>query len=163
MIRSTVVVLLVAALSLVADTGMTAPLPAKADKPPACAQVTVHTGAVGAAAGSTYQTFRVRNVSNRTCRISRLPRVAYVNRFHHMIGWPAKPEQSYLRVLRPGQVARFVLQVPNPGNFRPADCLAHRAPQARIRVARDDSPALLRWDQRVCTTRFARSFTRRPA
>lgn len=163
MIRSTVVMALAAVVGLLAGGGTTAPLAVKGDTPPVCTQTTVRKGPLGAAAGSAYQTFRVRNVSDHSCSVPRLPRVAYVNRFHHMIGWPAKPQQSYHRVLHPGQVARFVLQAPAPGNFRPADCLVHRAPKVRVTVADDNSPTLLHWDRRVCTTRFARSSTRRPA
>jgi hypothetical protein len=160
MVQSAVVMVLVAAVSLLGGATK-AGLPADSgNTPPPCTRISVHKGPAGAATGSTHQTLRIRNVSRRTCRIGRLPSVAHVNRFHHMLGWPAKRQQPYRVVLRPGQVTRLVLQIPDAANFRPADCLAHRLPQLRVRVARDTSASFLNWDRRGCTTRYARSFIR---
>lgn len=126
--------------------------------PPACTSIRAELGRVGAAAGSAYQTIRLRNTGAATCRIGGYPLVEYVNRHHHLIGWPAghNTRKHHPQTLAPGEAARTVLQIPNPGNFPPIDCLAHNAHQIRVRVG-TASASYLKWDQPECTTRYGRS------
>jgi hypothetical protein len=116
-------------------------------------------GRVSGAAGSTFQTIRLRNTSDVRCRIGGFPQVGYVNRHHRLIGWPAAPNRQAHspHVLAPGAAARTVLQIPDPGNFAPIDCLAHNAHQIRVLTRGAARASFLRWDQVECTTRFARS------
>ncbi len=125
---------------------------------PACTSIRAELGRVGAAAGSTYQTIRLRNTGTTTCRIGGYPLVEYVNRHHHLIGWPAGRDRMkhHAHTLAAGQAARTVLVIPDPGNFPPIDCLAHNAHRIRVRVG-SSAASYLRWDQQECTTRFGRS------
>ncbi len=129
-----------------------------ASPPPACSSIRAELGRLGGAAGSAYQTIRLRNTGTGTCRIGGFPSVEYVNRHHHMIGWPARhnPVKRRPQTLAPGVAARTVLQIPDPSNFARIDCLAHNAHQIRVRVG-SAPPSYLKWDRRECTTRFARS------
>jgi hypothetical protein len=126
--------------------------------PAACTSVRAELGRADGAAGSTFQTIRLRNTSTVQCRIGGFPHVGYVNRHHRLIGWPAAPsrQKHHPHVLAPGAAARTILQIPDPGNFAPIDCLAHNAHQIRVRL-HGTRPSFLRWDQVECTTRFARS------
>ena len=129
-----------------------------ASTPPACTSIRPELGRLGGAAGSAYQTIRLRNTGTGTCRIGGFPIVEYVNRHHHLIGWPARrnPLTGRPQTLAPGAAARTVLQIPDLSNFARIDCLAHNAHQIRVRVG-SASPSYLKWDRRECTTRFARS------
>ncbi len=126
--------------------------------PPACTSIRAELGRVGAAAGSTYQTIRLRNTGATTCRIGGYPLLEYVNRHHHMLGWPAGRDRMkhHPHTLAAGQAARTVLVIPDPGDFPRIDCVAHNAHQIRVRVGSAAS-SYLGWDQQECTTRFGRS------
>lgn len=127
--------------------------------PPACHRLGASPGRREGALGTTFQTINVRNRSRHSCTVSGFARVAYVNRHHIMIGWPATDNPGRRTVtLRPGHTTRFALGYPNPGNFSPIDCLAHKAHQLRIRMTADPTPSFVRFNQVVCTTKFGRPF-----
>ncbi|MGH3472800.1 MAG: DUF4232 domain-containing protein [Nocardioidaceae bacterium] len=126
-----------------------------------CTSIGARLGGAQGAAGSTYQTLRLRNTSHVTCTLDGYPTVAYVNIHKRMIGWPAKPEATRhprTVTLRPGAVAKAVLQIPDPGDFSPVDCLAHNANKIRVGTGHDRTPSYITWNRSECTTKFARSF-----
>lgn len=125
----------------------------------ACSHIRVSFGRREGAAGSTYQTLRLRNVSKVVCVLDGFPRVAFVNAHRKRIGWPAARDRQQHGPVRlaPAHVARAVLRVPDPGNFPPSRCMARNAKEVRVRVAEDRSPSYLPWNQQVCTTRFGRA------
>jgi hypothetical protein len=132
----------------------------RAVAPPECRSIRAELGRTEAGLGSTYQTIRLRNSGHRTCEVGGFPHIGYVNAHHRLIGWPAAPDRMphHAHVLKPGQAARTVLQIPSPDNFPPIDCLAHNAHQIRVHTRGATHPSYLRWNQPECTTRFGRSY-----
>lgn len=124
-----------------------------------CTSITVSLGRREGAAGSTYQMLRLRNASHRPCAVRGFPRVAYVNRDRIMIGWPARHDRSPVSTVRlaPGETAHAVLRLPDPGVYKPIDCLKHHVNRLRVRIGADRRASFVRWNLTECTTRYGRA------
>ena len=126
--------------------------------PPMCRRLGARLGQVDSAAGTTFHEVRVTNRSAHRCRVGGSARVAFANKHHIMVGWPASPDPNPRTVvLRPGRSTHFAVGIPEPGNFPKIDCIPHNAHLLRIKVAADPTPSTLPLDAAACMTRHGRA------
>lgn len=136
-----------------------------AAQPQTCTSVVPTLGQSQGAAGSTYQTIRFTNKGSSACSLPVHPGVWFANVNKIMVGWPAlhesgaqggvQNETSPTFVLPVGRYATAVVQIPDYGNFPPADCIAVKAPYLRVGIP--GKVGYLPWNKTECTTKYARS------
>ncbi|MDP9100869.1 MAG: DUF4232 domain-containing protein [Actinomycetota bacterium] len=106
------------------------------------------------AAGSTYTTIDVTNISSTTCTLHGFPGVSFAGGTPvHQIGAAATQDPSQgepLVTLTPGQVAHVQLKISNAANYPPSQCQPATATYLQIYPPNQTTPIYLGYTSPAC-------------
>ncbi len=120
---------LAVALGGLTMVGATAPAQAEAVLGCHASDLAISKGRLDAAAGQRFQDIKIRNVTDRTCRLTGIPKFRW-QRHGNPIGWGSTPAISPAPetvLLQPGDRAWTTLRWSDPGPIPPRDCRARHA------------------------------------
>lgn len=140
--------------------GLAVPAQAGGAQPPPCQTrwLQLSVGPSEGAAGTTYTTLALTNVSGPACTLYGWPGVSFMGRGAREVGWPASrvpaPNASRpsLVLVRPGASVHAFLAYVDSYNPTPATCRPARARSVRVFPPNQRAALRSRLVARVCTT-----------